>query len=383
MYKAQITYKSSRPRCYILSCFHALRCTSQLPTFSRELASSTRAALLLGLIVYLSLIPVCHASPPWTPEDFDWNSLPVAPREQWGGRYLNLTEYPLPNHPKIALLMEIGEPGKIDGTNVLFIPFVVGLAWQGLNVAVGIGSVVTAIQGCATSDGSAGSVAGCVFGLAGTVLSIGSAFKAAHAAGWLAKANNGFGGSGIENIALDVFSKRMQELHQERHDDLMRRSSSWATRRRRTARGEGHLHPHAPVFRFMHRRHGRMDIVSREHANSTRFTISYAAPGKRIGKRQSFQHETLSNDLFEARFDGGVEAQDPGADFNAASGYQQMFDNSGMEKFAFASMGIFADDGADSTLEAFTPRFLLPAAKRRPFPAREDGSHNPQVNQSV
>ncbi|KAJ7019283.1 hypothetical protein C8F04DRAFT_1404362 [Mycena alexandri] len=357
----------------------------------------TGSAALLGLIVCLSLISVCYASPPWTPDDFDWSSLPVAPREQWVGRYLNLTEHPLPNHPKIALLMEVGEPGKIDGYDVLLLPFAIGLAWQAVNFVVGVGSTATAIQGCATSDGSAGSIAGCVFGIAGTLLSIGSAFKAASTAGWFAKANNGFGGSGIENIALDVFTKRAQDLHQEHHDDLMRRVLGgfspesveflgYAPEAHRLARrSEGHLHPHAPVFRFMHPRHGLMDIVSREHVNSTRFTVSYAAPHTRIGRRQSFQHETLSSDLFEARFDGGTEGDDPGADFNAASGYQQvesaiscvgdgtwragqvlsaqMYDRSLDTTFAFASMGIIADDSADGALQSFTPQGMpLPYA---------------------
>ncbi|KAJ6511536.1 hypothetical protein C8R47DRAFT_1182398 [Mycena vitilis] len=340
----------------------------------------TSSALLLGITFCLSLLSVCYASPPWTPDNFDWSRLPVAPRDQWAGRYLNLTAHPLPNHPTIALLMEVGEPGTIDGHN------------QAINVAVGIGSVATAIQGCATSDGSAGSVAGCVFGLAGTVLSIGSAFKAANAAGWFAKANNGFGNSGLENIALDVFTKRAQDLHQERHDDLMRRVLGgfstgpieflgYAPEMHRLARRDaGHLHPHAPLFRFTHPKHGLMDIVSREHLNSTRFTISYTTPH---GKRQSFQHETLSSDLFEARFDGGAEGADPGADFDAASGYQQvdntiqcfaagtwqggqvlsaqMYDNAAETTFAFASMGIFADSSADGTLQGFTPQGL-------PFP---------------
>jgi hypothetical protein len=368
------------------------------------------SALLLGLIVCLSLISVCYASPPWTPDDFDWSSLPVAPREQWAGRYLNLTKHPLPNHPKIALLMEIGEPGKIGGHDVLFIPFSIGLAWQVLNVAVAAGSIATAIQGCATSDGSAGSVAGCVFGIAGTVLSVGSAFKAANAAGWFARANSGFGNSGLENIALDVFSKRSQDLHQERHDDLMRRVLGdfstepveflgYAPETHRLARrSEGHLHPHAPIFRFMHPRHGRMDIVSREHLNSTRFTVSYAMPDTRIGKRQSFQHETLSSDLFEARFDGSAEGADPNADFDAASGYQtventiscfaagtwqggqvlsaQMYDNSAEETFAFASMGIFTDDSADGVLQAFTPQGL-------PLPILSCSSSSPDFGRSL
>ncbi|KAJ6462798.1 hypothetical protein C8R47DRAFT_1327125 [Mycena vitilis] len=360
----------------------------------------TSSALLLGLVVVwsLSLISVCYASPPWTPDNFDWDSLPVAPREQWAGRYLNLTEYPLPNHPTIAHLMEVGEPGQIDGHNVLFIPFAIGLAWQAFNVAIGIGSAASAIRGCATSDGSAGAVAGCVFGLARTVLSVGSAFKAANAAGWFAKANNGFGNSGLENIALDVFTftKRAQDLHQERHDELMRRVLGdfstgpieflgYAPETHRLARrGGDHLHPAAPVFRFSHPRHGLMDIVSRDDANSTRFTVSYTMPGPH-GKRQSFQHETLSNDLFEARFDGPAEGADPGADFNAASGYQQvdntlncfaaggswqggqvlsaqMYDNSAKETFAFASMGIFTDDSADGALQGYKPQGMpLPA----------------------
>ncbi|KAJ7642609.1 hypothetical protein DFH06DRAFT_1427237 [Mycena polygramma] len=351
----------------------------------------TGSALVLGTTVCLSLISGCYASPPWTPNDFNWTSLPVAPRDQWVGRYLNLTEHPLPNHPDIARLMEVGEPGMIDGHNVLFIPFTLGLAWQAFNVAVGIGSAVTAIQGCATSDGSPSSVAGCFFGLAGTVLSVGSAFKAANAAGWFAKANNGFGGSGIENIALDVFSKRAQDLHQGRHDDLMRRVLSglstepveflgYAPEAHRLARrGEADLHSHAPVFRFVHPTHGPMDIVSREHVNTTRFTVSYAAPDTHLGKRQSFQHETVNEFLFEARFDGGVEAQDPGADFDAASGYQQvdntiscfaqgqwqgsdvlsaqMYDNSAQKTFAFASLGLFAPNPSpDGAFQGYAPQ---------------------------
>ncbi|KAJ7855481.1 hypothetical protein B0H14DRAFT_2579348 [Mycena olivaceomarginata] len=271
----------------------------------------------------------------------------------------------------------------------------IGLAWQVLNVAVAAGSIATAIQGCATSDGSAGSVAGCVFGIAGTVLSVGSAFKAANAAGWFARANSGFGNSGLENIALDVFSKRSQDLHQERHDDLMRR-----------VLGDFSTEPveflgYAPeTHRLARRSEGTaaMDIVSREHLNSTRFTVSYAMPDTRIGKRQSFQHETLSSDLFEARFDGSAEGADPNADFDAASGYQtventiscfaagtwqggqvlsaQMYDNSAEETFAFASMGIFTDDSADGVLQAFTPQGL-------PLPILSCSSSSPDFGRSL
>lgn len=416
----------------VYGCLQAVRHLSRLPSFARDLVSSTSAyyaardvvdldhqqlteiisftrkmvikvmgmSLFLVLIVCLATLPTCHAAkgPPWTPEDFDWSSLQVAPKEQWRGLYLNLTAYPKPLHPSIARMVEIGQPGKIGEDDVLFLPFILGLAWQAFNVAVGIGSAVTAIQGCVTDDGSPNSVLGCAFGLAGTLLSIGSAFKAAQATGWFARANNGFGGSGLENIALDVFSKRAQDEHQQFHEKLVRyvlenfsASTGEAVEfvgyapedHRLSRRDDEHLHPRAPIFRFTHPKHGKMDIASRQHVNATRFTASFA---NRLGKRQTFQHETFTNHVFEGRFDGAAQRSDPGASFDAASGYQQiestidcfdgigweggmvlsaqLFDNSAQETFAFASVGIFENHNADGPLQAFTPRgmpFMSPS----------------------
>lgn len=47
-----------------------------------------------------------------------------------------------------ALFFAQGKAGVLGQHNVLFVPFAIGFAWQLLNVAVGIGSVATAIQGC-------------------------------------------------------------------------------------------------------------------------------------------------------------------------------------------------------------------------------------------
>ncbi|KAK7750859.1 hypothetical protein SLS62_007258 [Diatrype stigma] len=149
--------------------------------------SMARGALFLHLILALALIPSCKAEEPWTPDDYNWTMFEVAPKDQWNGLYINLTENPLPAD---SALVRMGNPGVLDGHDVLFLAFAAGLAWQALQVAVDLGGAITSVQGCVTSDGSPWSVAGCVFGLAGTLLSIGTGFQAASSAGWFARAQN-------------------------------------------------------------------------------------------------------------------------------------------------------------------------------------------------
>lgn len=147
---------------------------------------------------------------------------------------------------------------------------------------------------------------------------------------------------------------------------------------RLTLRDEDHLHPRAPIFRIDHPKHGFMDIATRQHKNYTRITATYAHG---LGKRQSFQHERLSDHLFEGRFDEAATEADPAnPSFDAAGGYQQiedgiqcyagdtwqagdvlsiqMYDTTANATFAFGSIGIFEDSGVDSALADFTPTGL-------------------------
>ncbi|KAI1184858.1 hypothetical protein F5B17DRAFT_61367 [Nemania serpens] len=346
------------------------------------------SVLLLMLIIILGFAKTCKAEEPWTPDGFDWAVFQIAPKDQWNGLYINLTEHPLPGDYKLSELAEIGRPGTLAGHNVLFLPFTAGYAWQALKVAVSTGNAVIAIYGCVTSDGSAWSVAGCLFGLAGTLLSVGSGYQAIKNAGWIASASNTWIGSGLESIELDVFSKRSQDIHQDIHEYLIREvlGRSFGTPEfmgyvpdghRLSRRDDEHLNPRAPIFRINHPRHGLMDIASRQHVNSTRMTISYA--NHDLAKRQSFQHERLSNHLFEGRFDEMAREADPrNPSFDAADGYQQiedsmkcfaqgkwepghvlsaqMYDMDAQATFGFASMGIFENHDADSVLQDFTPR---------------------------
>ncbi|KAI1109268.1 hypothetical protein F5Y14DRAFT_458465 [Nemania sp. NC0429] len=354
-------------------------------TLGIKMAGST--FLLLFMLIF-ALFKPCKAEEPWTPDDFDWGAFHIAPRDQWNGLYINLTENPLPGNYTLSELAELGRPGSLAGYDVLFLPFLFGFAWQAATFTANLGSAVTTIQGCVTSDGSAWSVAGCVFGLAGTLLSIGSGYQAAKKTGWFARASNSWAGSGLENIELDVFSKRSQDLHQEIHEFLVHEvlSRSFGTPEflgyvfdghRLSRRDDEHLHPRAPIFRIHHPRHGLMDIASRQHVNSTRFTISYANHG--LAERQSFQHERLSNHLFEGRFDEMAHEADPRhPSFDPAGGYQQiedsikcfaqgewqpgallsaqMYDTQAQATSGFASMGIFENHDTDSSLQDFTPR---------------------------
>jgi hypothetical protein len=362
--------------------------------FSRVLKMATKMttdSIVLGLLAAILLAKGCQAEEPWTPADFDWSTLTVAPREKWGGLYHNLTTNP--REAKSAL-MQIGEPGTINDHAVLFVSFAIGLAWQAANIASAAAGIAFAVKGCITNDGSAGAIAGCAFGIAGTALSIGSAFKAAQASGWFARAATTWDNSGLELINLSVFDKRCQDTTQPSHEallsDVLRRAGlgkepeliGYAPAGHRLAgRDNEHLHPRAPIFRFVHPKHGLLDIASRQAVNGTRFTLSYVDEKleRRNRKRQSFQHERLSDHVMEARFDGPAVAADPSnPDFDAAGGFQeiedqiqcysagglwqsnailsaQMFDNTAMATFGFASLGIFENNDQDAALQAFTP----------------------------
>ncbi|KAL1624343.1 hypothetical protein SLS56_007882 [Neofusicoccum ribis] len=345
----------------------------------------TGSALFLGLIVCLALVKSCNAQEPWTPEDFDWGIFQVAPKDQWNGLYLNLTSNPL---PASAAVMEVGKPGQINEHAVLFIPFSIGLAFQALEAVVTAASFALAVKGCVNNDGGAEAVLNCVIGLAGTAFSVGNAYKAAKGAGWFARGANTWSDSGLENIALDVFNKRSQDEIQDDHEQIMqevlRRSFGGAPEfmgyahdgHRLSRRDEDHLHPSAPIFRFTHPRHGLMDVASREHVNGTRFTFSYANHG--LEKRQSFQHERLSDHVFEGRFDGEASRADPGdISFDAAGAYDQVedsvkcfvgnewpagnvlsaqfYDTQNEGTFGFASLGVFENNDQDSELQDFKP----------------------------
>lgn len=358
----------------------------QIISYTRKMAVKlTGGALFLGILVVLALVKTCKAAEPWTPDDFNWTMLQVPPKDQWNGLYINLTENPL---AATTELMQVGRHDMLDGHAVLVIPFTLGLAWQALNVAVAAGSIATAIQGCVTSDGSAGSVAGCVFGVAGTLVSVGSGFQAAKKLGWFARAANTWDNSGLELISMSVFEKRSQDMHQELHEllarEVLRRSFGEEPEfmgyvsdgHRLSRRDDEHLHARAPIFRIRHARHGLMDIASRQHVNATRITVSFANSG--LAARQSFQHERLSDHLFEGRFDESAREADPdNPAFDAAGGYQQiedaikchangewqagqvlsvqMYDNNAHATFGFGSVGVFENNDADPALHDFTP----------------------------
>lgn len=222
---------------------------------------------------------------------------------------------------------------------------------------------------------------GCVFGIVSTAISIGSGFFAAYSAGWFACASTTR--SAIENICLDVFSKRFKDAYQDIHEIVTREvlSRSLGTPEFVGYVFDGylfsrlddeHLHPLAPIFRINYPKHGLVDIASRQHVNSTRLTVTYANHG--LQKRQSFQHERLSDHLLEGRFDEGVGEADPSdPSFDAAGGYQQvedaiscyakgewqassvlatqMYDGNAKATFGFSSIGILENKDADSTLQ--------------------------------
>jgi hypothetical protein len=144
------------------------------------------------------------------------------PQEEWQGLYVNLTEHPAEEH---AALRELGPQDVIDGHELVFLAFLAGMSIRtGISIVTTLVGIGTAIDGCVTTDGSANGNIQCVLGIAGTIAGLGLAYKGASTAvkGWLGIGANVWDSSGLENIALDVFSKRSQELEQTVHELVMR-----------------------------------------------------------------------------------------------------------------------------------------------------------------
>ncbi|KAI1360229.1 hypothetical protein F5Y08DRAFT_317855 [Xylaria arbuscula] len=260
--------------------------------------------------------------------------------------------------------------------------------------------MVSAIHGCVTGGGGLWGSFDCVVGIAGLVVSIGQAARGVYpgvkAAGWLATSSSRWLHSGLELIELTAFAKR--ELRPDRFQLIHERIISHVLNEtfghsefigytsadhRLGARDDDHLHPHAPIFRFKHPRHGFMDIASREHVTGTRFTISYAKGLEKrdldhLGRRQSFQHEKLTGGILEARFDEeAAKADRCNPTFDAAGAFDQLEDtvkcftggnwpdgNILMAKFydssceatmGFAHLAFFENESNGKGLENLTP----------------------------
>lgn len=190
-------------------------------------------------------------------------------------------------------------------------------------------------------------------------------------------------------IELKTFAKRSlsPEDHQELHEFVISEvlTRAWgkphfmgfvSKGHRLEGRDHEHLHPRAPIYRITHPKLGLMDIASRQHHNYTRITATYANHGLR--KRQSFQHQRLSDHLFEGVFSEAAAEADPlDPQFDAAGGYQQiedsikcftedwrgtsvlnmqLFDTISHATFAFGSLGIYQNGDMDP----FLPGLIKP-----------------------
>ncbi|KAI0545613.1 hypothetical protein F4679DRAFT_458380 [Xylaria curta] len=331
--------------------------------------------LALGLLLLTGSLKTCNAtaiqsantttmavinSSKWQPDDFDWEAKRAlsGPKGTWKGLYVNLTEN---KHAASVLTTEVAlyRPNSIGSDLTIFngtsprtdiVPVVLawfaGLSWATIGevgfTLLTVASTVSAIQGCVTDDGSAWGNYNCVVGLIGSVVAIGQAARAAYLG---AKALGWFARSAATAVELSAFAKR--ELHPDRfhviherlighvlnetfgHSEFIGYASS---DHRLGARDDEHLHPHTPIFRLRHPRHGLMDIAAREHITGTRFTISYANGLEKrgldhLGRRQSFQHEHISGEILEARFDEEAAMADPcNPTFDAAGAFDQLED---------------------------------------------------------
>ncbi|KAJ9270731.1 hypothetical protein DTO212C5_3228 [Paecilomyces variotii] len=340
----------------------------------------------------------------WTPAGFNWSAVDPGPKESWNGLYQNLSD------PSVAVSKEVMALGHVrtasDGSTALAIPFFLGLAWQAFNLVLTGAGLAGAIVSCQQSEGSPENIFFCVTGLLSTLVGIGGAASAAktyaQSRGYLGVAANAWSNSGLESIALDVFSKRdlltpELKIAQHAHNHFVHTAIrslavdgsvefvGYAEDTHRLARRTSSEHPFAPMFRFNHTKHGAIEVTSRDLGEANggmHFTVSYAGhPAHHAAstkRDEYFQHERLNTDLFEGRFDSGASNADPATiSFDAAGAFDQiessvecytdgswpdgnvlsvqMYDQANQATFGFASIGIFADNSVDSGLEGFEP----------------------------
>ena len=299
---------------------------------------------------------------------------------------------------KDVALLETRDAANTTSVDIIAIPWFAGYAWQAFNLGLTAAGIAGTIQGCVQNDGTAASIFYCVTGLLATIIGIGGHASAAktYAKGFFAKGTSTWSGSGLENIALDVFSKRdfihstdeyAQHIHNSMVYHAMRSLTpdveflGYAGDSHRLAKRDADLHPHpyAPVFRLRHDEFGAMDIVSRDvGASGMHFTVAFADHPTHIKRAEFFQHERVSSNLVEARFSLAASQSDThDISFNAGGAFNQlvsdihcftggkwktdgknvlnvqMYDKANKETFGFASLGFFA--GQNSQFQSFTP----------------------------
>ncbi|ORY70931.1 uncharacterized protein BCR38DRAFT_415495 [Pseudomassariella vexata] len=356
------------------------------------------------LAAFLAFAPtVLAVIDKWTPEGFDWSAHDAGHPDTWNGLYHNLSD------PSVAVSKAVMTIGQVrtaeDGTVVLAIPFFLGVAYQVFNLALtGVG-LAGAIQGCVQNEGKPENILYCVGGILSTIVGVGgiasAAKKLAQSRGFLGVAANAWDQSGLENIALNVFQKRgiegREETAQKAHNYFIHRALSnlaagevefvgYAPDNHRLALRDSMEHPFAPMFRFEHKRYGKMELTSRDTGGKgIAFTVSYAGHPTHLATMEKrdeyYQHERLSSSLMEGRFDSSASLADPAdIEFDGAGAFNQietaiecglgdswpdgnvmsvqMYDQANEATFGFASIGLFADNSVDSGLEDFEPTGL-------------------------
>lgn len=337
----------------------------------------------------------------WTPAGFNWSMHDPGSADTWNGLYHNLSD------PSVAVSKEVMALGQTriadDGSVALAIPFFLGVAYQVFNLALtGIGLAGT-IQGCVQTEGAPANILYCVGGIVSTIIGVGGIASAAktlaQSRGYLGVAAAAWDSSGLENIALNVFSRRALEgrevTAQKAHNHFVHRAISsiadgevefvgYAPANHKLATRASEVHPFAPMFRFKHKRFGRMELTSRDAgAKGMFFTVSYEGHPTHLATKEKrdeyYQHERLSSSLMEGRFDSSASLADPATiEFDGAGAFDQveseiecfmndngdswpdgnvmsvqMYDQANEATFGFASIGMFADNSVDSGLENF------------------------------
>lgn len=301
-----------------------------------------------------------------------------------------------------------------DGTELLAIPFFLGVAWQAFSfVLTGVGLAGT-ITGCVQNEGAPANILYCVSGIVSTIVGVGGIASAAktlaQSRGYLGVAAAAWDQSGLEDIALNVFSRRdvldglgardltAQKAHNHFVHTALRSLAEdgsavefvgYAPDNHRLARrglAASAEHPLAPMFRFRHKRYGGMEVTSRDTgaAGGLHLTVSYEGHDTHLATKERrdeyYQHERLdgSGGIMEGRFDSDASNADPTTiSLDAAGAFDQiessvecavgtewqegnvlsvqMYDQANEATFGFASIGMFADSSTDSNLEDFSP----------------------------
>ncbi|KAI7280532.1 hypothetical protein KC345_g4697 [Hortaea werneckii] len=353
----------------------------------------------------------------WTPEGSDRSKIP----SHEGVLFQNVSAAVPPTRDLVVYAAERHNMTELEVQPVEHLAIAAAIGWVVANpvsFTVGAAGAAGAIRGCvgAFRDTTFDSAFFCGLGLAATIGGFGfakSADKAIRCIAGKYYGRNRWLSSGLEEIDLDVFSKRhawkreldsglqSRSLSEDEHHNqmvhnyithLMIRDAGYSDveflgyedDEHQLSKRSTEVHPLVPRFRFTHHAYGPLIMATKDTNPTHHITLHPEESNPKFAKRDAqFREERLSDHLMEGRFDKQASQSDSATLSATAQGSfgmvesgikcfvneqgmtqwpskgtndMQMYDNANRVTFGYGSIGIFDDHNTDGQFHDLQPQ---------------------------